>query len=41
MNEQKILQWFIRLFRKGMNEYPEDQTKKEKLYEKIKRMWEK
>lgn len=41
MNEQKILRWFIRLFRKGMNDNRRNQTKKEKLYEKIKRMWEK
>ena len=31
-----IIQWFIRLFKKGMDEYEENRQQKEKIYQGVK-----
>ena len=35
MNLKTLLQWFVRLFQRDMEEYQEDQRQKEKLFQTI------
>lgn len=35
MKGKEVLQWFIRLIRRGMRDYKEDEKEKQKLYEAI------
>lgn len=34
---RNIIQWFVRLFKKGMDEYTENQQQKEKIFWSVKK----
>lgn len=37
MKKGSVIQWFIRLIKRGMDEYEENEQEKQRLYEAIKK----